>query len=74
MCNDGILHIVEDKEKKRHAKNVLDNCVSITTAQCSNAASDYGLVMFLGVGKMTIKTGCSHQNNWYNITAYLKGQ
>ena len=49
MCNDGVLKIVGDKEKK-HDKNVADNRVSITVVRRGNAARSNGTIIFVGVG------------------------
>ena len=52
ICNNGVLKIIGDKDKKRHDKNVSDNRLSITVVRCKNAAGNNGPVIFIGSGQM----------------------
>ena len=50
VCNDGILKIIGDKEKKYHDKNVSDSRVSITVVRTGSAAGGHGPVIFVVTG------------------------
>ena len=51
MCNDGILKIMGDADRKHHDKTIGDSRVSITCVRIGNSAGNNGPVVFIANGK-----------------------
>ena len=56
VCNDGILKIIGDGDKRHHDKNMSDSRVSITIVRCGSAAGTNGPVVFIANGKSVNRT------------------